>query len=101
MSTQFVVFSRSAKTLSPSISDLVIVGTDDRRLLYYSACEPERGQEVGRAVLPAPLSSLAAVAGQAWAGLQDGTLVTFRRGETQVSQDNFHTINRTLYFISL
>ena len=32
--------------------DLVWVATDDQRILFYSASDPERGHEVGRLVLP-------------------------------------------------
>ena len=36
----------------PLKSDLVWVATDDRRILFYAAADPERGSEIGRIVLP-------------------------------------------------
>ena len=35
----------------PGTEDLVMVATDDRRILFYSATEPERGCEMGRLVV--------------------------------------------------
>ena len=62
-----------------SSQDLVWVATDDQRILFYSAADPERGTELGRAVVSADIVSMAHSCGQVWVGLSSGSLAIFRR----------------------
>ena len=62
----------------PGTEDLVMVATDDRRILFYSATEPERGCEMGRLVVPGDIASLVQHGGQVWVGLESGSLVMIR-----------------------
>ena len=62
-----------------STQDLVWVATDDQRILFYSAADPERGTELGRAVVSADIVSMAHSCGQVWVGLSSGSLAIFRR----------------------
>ena len=62
-----------------STQDLVWVATDDQRILFYSAADPERGTELGRAVVSADIVSMAHSCGQVWVGLSSGALAIFRR----------------------
>ena len=64
----------------PLKSDLVWVATDDRRILFYAAADPERGSELGRIVLPSDPVSLLYHLGQVWVGMMNGTVSIFRRG---------------------
>ena len=65
----------------PGPEDLVMVATDDRRILFYSASEPERGCELGRLVVPGDIASLVQHCGQVWVGLQTGSLVIIRQSQ--------------------
>ena len=65
----------------PGPEELVMVATDDRRILFYSASEPERGCELGRLVVPGDIASLVQHCGQVWVGLQTGSLVILRQRE--------------------
>ena len=65
----------------PGPEELVMVATDDRRILFYSASEPERGCELGRLVVPGDIASLVQHCGQMWVGLQTGSLVILRQRE--------------------
>ena len=65
----------------PGTEDLVMVATDDRRILFYSATEPERGCEMGRLVVPGDIVSLVQHCGQVWVGLQSGSLVIIRQSQ--------------------
>ena len=42
----------------------VWVATDDQRILFYSAAEPERGTELGRVVMPSDIVTMIHHAGQ-------------------------------------
>jgi len=64
----------------PLKSDLVWVATDDRRILFYAAADPERGSEIGRIVLPSDPVSLVYHLGQVWVGMTNGTVSVYRRG---------------------
>jgi len=66
-------------TEEPLRADLVWVATDDLRILFYAASDPERGSELGRIVLPSQPVSLVYHCGQVWVGLQSGCLQVFRR----------------------
>jgi len=63
----------------PLRADLVWVATDDLRIIFYAASDPERGSELGRIVLPSQPISLVYHCGQVWVGLQSGCLQVFRR----------------------
>ena len=62
----------------PGPEDLVMVATDDRRILFYSAYEPERGCEQGRLVVGGDIVSMIYHGGQVWVGLHTGSLAIIR-----------------------
>jgi len=66
-------------TDEPLKSDLVWVASDDKKLLLYSAADPERGIKIGKAVLLSEPICLVFYCGQVWLGLANGTIATYRR----------------------
>ena len=74
--------NNSSPASSYDNGDLVWVATDDHRILFYSATDPERGTEMGRLMLPADVVSMVYHHGQVWVGLTNGTVAVFRRAAT-------------------
>ena len=64
-------------------TDLIWVATDDKRILLYSASNPERGSEAGRVTLTVSASCLVHHGGKVYAGLDNGTVAVFRRDQSQ------------------
>ena len=60
--------------------DLVWVATDDQRILFYSAADPERGTELGRMVMPADIVTMLHTGGQVWVAMTNGSVAIIRRG---------------------
>ena len=60
--------------------DLVWVATDDQRILFYSAADPERGTELGRVVMPADIVTMLHHGGQVWVAMTNGSVAIIRRG---------------------
>ncbi len=63
----------------PLRGDLVWVGTESKKIVIYSALDPDRGREVGHADLPTEILSMQFHAEAVWVGLASGTLAVFRR----------------------
>lgn len=49
------------------------------RIILYSASDPERGVEIGRATLPAHISCIQYHCDSVWVGLSSGSLAVFKR----------------------
>ena len=63
----------------PLRGDLVWVGTDSKRLIIYSANDPERGIQLGSTTLLADVMCMRYHCEAVWVGLTSGMLVVFRR----------------------
>ena len=71
----------------PLRGDLVWVGTDSKKLILYSANDPERGTQLGMAALPADVMCIAYHCDAVWVGLASGALAVFRRNIYSLSWD--------------
>jgi Rho guanine nucleotide exchange factor 10 len=71
----------------PLRDDLVWVGTESKRIIIYSAHDPDRGRELGSAVLPTEILSMQFHAEAVWVGLASGTLAVFRRNVFNLAWD--------------
>ena len=57
------------------------------RLIIYSAIDPERGTQLGSAILPADVMCMRYHCDAVWVGLASGTLAVFRRNIYSLSWD--------------
>eukprot|EP00095_Tigriopus_kingsejongensis_P003352 maker-scaffold787_size97196-snap-gene-0.12 protein:Tk03352 transcript:maker-scaffold787_size97196-snap-gene-0.12-mRNA-1 annotation:"rho guanine nucleotide exchange factor 10" len=69
----------NAATDDPLKSDLIWVGVNTQKIILYSASDPERGHEIGRASLPSEVVSIQYHCEAVWVGLASGSLAVFRR----------------------
>merc|ERR1719445_661046 len=63
-----------------SRADMVWIATDDHRILFYSAADPERGTELGRLVLDHDIMTMVCHQGQVWVAMASGSVAIIRRG---------------------
>ena len=61
-------------------ADMVWIATDDHRILFYSAADPERGTELGRLVLDHDIMTMVCHQGQVWVAMASGSVAIIRRG---------------------
>lgn len=71
----------------PLRGDLVWVGTDSKKIIIYSANDPERGTQLGSATLPTEVMCMRYHCDAVWVGLSSGTLAVFRRNVKSLSWD--------------
>lgn len=71
----------------PLRGDLVWIGTESRKILVYSAIDPDRGTLLATASLPSEILSMQFHAEAVWVGLNGGTLAVFRRSVFSLAWD--------------
>ena len=71
----------------PLRDDQVWVGTESRKIMIYSAQDPERGRVLGSSDLPTEILSMAFHAEAVWVGLADGQIAVFRRNVFNLAWD--------------
>lgn len=59
--------------------DQVWIGTESRKILIFSASDPEKGRILGTADLPQEILSMTFHAEAVWVGLSEGQIAVFRR----------------------
>ncbi|TRY79106.1 hypothetical protein TCAL_02839 [Tigriopus californicus] len=74
----------------PLRSDLVWVGVNTQKIILYSASDPERGHEIGRASLPAEVMCIQYHCEAVWVGLASGSMAVFRRDYSNGAWDLAH-----------
>ena len=74
-------------TYDPLREDQVWVGTESKKILIYSAQDPERGRVLGTSDLPQEILSMTFHAEAVWVGLNQGCIAVFRRNAFTLAWD--------------
>ena len=74
-------------TYDPLREDQVWVGTESKKILIYSAQDPERGRVLGTSDLPQEILSMTFHAEAVWVGLNQGCIAVFRRNVFTLAWD--------------
>lgn len=75
------------ESYDPLRDDLVWAGTESKKILVYSASDPERGRILGVADTPTEILSMTFHAEAVWVGLASGTIAVFRRNVFNLAWD--------------
>ena len=71
----------------PLREDQVWVGTESKKILIYSAQDPERGRILGTSELPQEILSMTFHAEAVWVGLNQGCIAVYRRNVFTLAWD--------------
>ena len=74
-------------TYDPLREDQVWVGTESKKILIYSAQDPERGRILGTSDLPQEILSMTFHAEAVWVGLNQGCIAVYRRNVFTLAWD--------------
>ena len=74
-------------SFDPLREDQVWVGTESKKIMIYSAQDPERGRVLGTSDLPEEIMSMTFHAEAVWVGLASGTIAVYRRNVFNLAWD--------------